>query len=202
MGFNLGNFFGNLLNGFNVGGGNQQGGGSGPMLAGLGLMGASQLFGGHTKAPNYNTPDVEAFRNFTVNPPALPQGMQDSINKSLAINEEQQLRNLRNVYKNARPGTDYTTDSAYQRELTNLQRGLAENRANALIGPTLQYQQPLQQGLAGLAEGSYNQQVLQAAMKSQQQQRQKDLLSGMGGLFMQKALWPNLFNHFSAGKGI
>lgn len=180
------------------GGGNPMGGIAGlfnqhPIASGLGLMGAGQLFGGHTKAPNFNTPDVQNLRNFSSNPPALPQNMQDEINKSLGINEEEQLRNLRNVYKNARPGTDYTTDSAYQRDASNLQRTLASNRANAMIDPTLKYLEPQQQNLTNLADASINEQVLQQAMKAQKQQSIKDLFGQTGGLFVQKGLWPDLF---------
>lgn len=193
----LGNAAGALFGG--GGGGKQQmspGNGSmgafgmGNMPLGLGLMAGSQLFGGKTKAPDLNTPDVQALRNFSSSPPVLPQSMQDEINASLGINEEQQLRNLRDVYKNARPGTDYTTDSAYQRDLSNMQRGLASNRANAMMQPTLQYQQPQLQNLSNIAGNSINQQVMQAAMRAQQQSQTKNLLSGLGGMFVNKAMYP------------
>jgi hypothetical protein len=160
MGF-LGSLFQHVMNAF--GGGNQaqggaagaaaapaQKGGGGLMdmfnpstMAGLGIMGAGQLMNKQTKMPDFNNyPQVQALQNFSHNPPVLPQGMQDEINNSMGIQQEQELRNLRDVYKNARPGTDYTTDSAYQRDLGNLQRNQTSARANAMMGPTLQYQQP------------------------------------------------------------
>lgn len=166
---------------------------------GLGAMGLGELFGGHTKAPNLNTQQVQNYQNFTQNPPALPQGMQDEINKSLDINDEQQNRNLRDVYKNLRPGTDYTTDSAYQRDNANLQRNLSSNRANAMMGPTLQYLQPQQQGLADQAEMSMYEPMLKAGMQSQQQAGTKQTFGNIGTLLMQKALWPQMFSGFGGG---
>lgn len=173
-------------------GGGGAGGMMNPMsLMGMGLMGGSQLFGGKTSAPNLNTPQVQAMQQFTTNPPVLPQSMQDEINKSMGIQQEQESRNLRDVYKNARPGTDYTTDSAYQRDLANLGRQQTSDRANALIAPTLQYQQPLQENLTNQANMSMYQPMMQAGLQSQQQKQTKDLWSGIGGTLLNKGLWPN-----------
>ena len=199
---------GNVPKGFpaNAAGNSSAGINPGMMGLGAGMMALPQMFSKQQKAPDFNTPDMQAMRNFTTNPPALPQGMQDSINKSMAIQEEQENRNLMNTYESAKPGFDAATDSAYQRDLANLQRNQQSNRANAIMGPTLQYQQPLQQGLQGMAGASQENQYMQAAMKAAQEQQMKNMWSGMGSSFLNKGLFPNggmggLGNLFNIGKG-
>ena len=104
---------------------------------GLGL--ASNLFGQFAgpktpKMPDIgNIPSVQAMRQF--NPTSfkpLDPNLESAVNRGLDIEHEQQKKNLRDIYKTARPGTDYTTDSAYQRDLANLQRNQSLSRADAL----------------------------------------------------------------------
>lgn len=180
---------------------NSNSGGSGlmnlfknPIAQGGGLMGLGQLFGGKTKMPSFNTPAVQNLQNFSTNPPQLPQSMQDEINKSMAIQEDEENRNLRNVYKNARPGTDYTTDSAYQRDASNLQRNQTSNRVNAMITPTMQYLQPQQQNLSELAQLSISEIMAQTGMKSSEAQQIKDMFSNVGGQFINKGLFPDAYS--------
>ena len=202
----LSGLFKNIGNLFSGGGGAQQavanqGGGNGlmglfqnPVAQGVGLLGAGHLLGGKAQAPDLNTNEFQAFKNFSANPPGLPPEMLDELNKSIGLNEDQQLKNLRDVYKNVRPGTDYTTDSAYQRDLAGLQRNLASNRANALMGPTLQYQQPKGQALASQAEMSMNQPLVKAGMDAQRSQGTRDLFGNVGSMFIQKGLFPDAYS--------
>lgn len=203
IGQGLGNMGGGLMNMFGGGGNKSSGGGGmsfGPMAAGAGLMGAGQLFGGNTKAPNLNTSQVQNYQNFTQSPPQLPQGMQDEINKSLSIKEDQENRNLDNTYKSLRPGTDYTTDSNYQRDKGNLSRQQQSDRANAMMGPTLQYLQPMQQGLADQAQMSMQGPVLRAGMQSQQSQQMKNMFGNLGTIAFTKGMFPNgMMGGFNSG---
>jgi len=157
-------------------------------LLGLGISGLGNLLSPKVQAPNLNTPQMQQYQQFTQNPPQLPQGMQEQINNSLAINEEEQLRNLRNVYKNLRPGTDYTTDSTYQRDLANLQRNMASNRSNAMMGPTLQYLQPQGQHLGNQAQMSLYEPMMQGGIDAQKADQQNQLFGDIGSMFMKKGL--------------
>lgn len=198
-------FLSNLFNGIGglFGGGGSKGASGGgnplmslfgnPMAQGLGLMGAGQLLGGNVKAPNLNTPQMQNYQNFTANPPQLPQSMQDQINNSLAIQEDYQNRQLRDTYKNLRPGTDYTTDSNYQRDLANLQRSQSANRSNAMMGPTLQYLQPEQQALANQAEMSTWSPMLQYGQATQRAQNTKNMFGNLGGMSIMSQFFPNMF---------
>lgn len=169
------------------------GGNAGQTGIGLGALGLGQLLNKKVNAPNLNTPQVQSYQSFTQNPPQLPQSMQGEINNSLQLNEDEQLRNLRNVYKNLRPGTDYTTDSTYQRDLANLQRGMASNRANAMMGPTLQYLQPQQQALHDQAEMSMYQPMMQYGADTSRREGQNSMFSNIGSTFLKKGLGINDF---------
>ncbi len=180
--------------------GNMFGGGAGGNIgAGAGIMGLGQLMGGHTKIPSFNTPQVQAFQQFnpqnfqTINP-----AMQKSIQDTLNIQNEQQTRNLRDVYKSARPGTDYTTDSAYQRDIANLQRNQGMTGADAMAQAQAQFnQQQLQanqqqqQQLGDLAQLSIGEIMAHTGMQAAEAQQLKNMFSGVGGMFINKGLWPN-----------
>lgn len=158
----------------------------GIMGAGLDILG--NVLAPKVKQPNINElPNVKAFQQFSQNPPQLPQNMQDEINKSSGIMEEEQLRRLRDVYKNARPGTDYTTDSAYQRDLANLQRSQASNRVNALIDPTLKYHQAQGSQLAELAQMDVYDIMMKTGMSAQEADDFKQMFSNFARPLYSKA---------------
>ena len=47
-------------------------------------------------------------------------------------NQQQDVRRLEGLYASTRPGTDYTTDSNYQRDLADIQRRYSESKANVV----------------------------------------------------------------------
>src|SRR3990167_4045153 len=124
----MGNIFGGLFNPSTQ---------KGQMGLGLASNLLGQFAGPKTpKMPDIgNIPSVQAMRQF--NPTSfkpLDPNLESAVNRGLDIEHEQQKKNLRDIYKTARPGTDYTTDSAYQRDLANLQRNQSLSRADALAG--------------------------------------------------------------------
>lgn len=60
-------------------------------------------------------------------------------------NQQQDVRRLEGLYASTRPGTDYTTDSNYQRDLADIQRRYSESKANVVGDRTRS------------AEGAFNQ---------------------------------------------
>ena len=110
-------------------------GGKEPGLAGLALTGLGELFSPKvSRAPDISSiPSFQAMSQFSAKPTGkLPLDLEESINRSMGFEEEEELRQLRNVYKNVRPGTDYTTDSSYQRDLEKLQRNQGSRRGDAI----------------------------------------------------------------------
>ena len=69
----------------------------------------------------------------------MPPGAEDMIKRSHEQVAEQERRNLRALYQNARPGADYLTDSAYIRDAANLDKALEQRLADELTKGGLQY---------------------------------------------------------------
>lgn len=171
----------------------------GSMGLGLGITGLGELLGKRTEFPSLETGDVKALRGF--DPMAYSQQMdpnlEAAINRAMDLENEQNSRNLRDVYKNARPGTDYTTDSAYIRDLANMQRNNQFNRSDALAKGQLDSNaQRIQAGgqnvgkLGQSAEMSLYEPLGRTGLEAQENKQQKDIFSGIGSMFLSKGLWP------------
>ena len=165
-----------------------------------GKIGAGMLsnFAGQAFAPKVNVPDigslqsVQNLRGFDNS--SLPQGVSDSINRTVDIEHEQQLRRLRDVYKNARPGTDYTTDSAYQRDMANLERQQTLNRSDAQSNALLQFNQQELQHLSEVAQQDIYSIMIKLGMDAQEAEQFKQSFSNIGSMFMQSGLGLNQFS--------
>lgn len=170
------------------------------MALGMGVNALGQFMAPKTKSPNFNeSPNVQALSQFQYD--KLPGNAEAAINRNLDIQFEDQMKNLRNVYKNVRPGTDYTTDSAYQRDLANLQRNQTLNRADALAGPQLQYAQADQQRLMELANTDIAQIMMETGMSSQEAEQFKQSFSNIGTSLIDKGMgkddqWSELLKMF------
>lgn len=172
------------------------------VLQGLGVMGAGQLFGGNPKKPDFNTPDVQRYQNMPLNNfRTLDPNVEALINRNVDVQQDQQSKQLRDVYKNVRPGTDYTTDSAYQRDLANLQRSQTLNRSDALAGAQFQSnQQDLQLNqqelsrASELAQLSVSEIMLETGMDYAEAQQIKEMFGKVGGMFVSKGLGLDSFD--------
>ena len=179
-------------------GGGQQGGGfmnqmfQNPSagMGGLGIMGLGQMMNKKTSMPNpYEDQSVQQLMNWNNSAshpmdPNVQQAMQNSLN----IQNEQQLRNLRDTYKNLRPGTDYTTDSAYQRDLSNLNRTMATQGADAMAGAQFQSNQQQIGNLSNMANLGVGTKMGQAGLDAQRQQQQNEMFGNLGSMFLQKGI--------------
>lgn len=76
---------------------------------------------------------------------------QDAALHGLNLQKDEEMRSLASLYKNARPGTDYTTDSAYMRDSGLLNDRYARAQADTLSG------------LQRSSQNNYNSQQLQGA---------------------------------------
>lgn len=184
------------------GGGGQSQMNPGMMGLGLGAMGLGQMMNKPVKMPDFNqNPAVQSLNNWQnqANHPMDPnvaQAMQNTLN----IQNEQQLRNLRDVYKNLRPGTDYTTDSNYQRDLGNLNRSMAMQGADAMAGQQFNSNQQQLGNLSNMANLQVGGQMGQAAMDAARRQQQNQIFGNIGSMFLQSGLgMPNFMNMFNRG---
>lgn len=180
---------GNAMSGFNPG----------MAGAGLGIMGLGQLMNKPVKMPDFNqNPQVQALNNWQ-NQASHPMdpNVATAMQNTLGIQNEQQLRNLRDVYANLRPGTDYTTDSNYQRDLGNLNRSMASQNADAMAGQQFNSNQQQLGNLTNMAQLGVGQQMGNANMQAQRQQQQNQMFGNVGSMFLQNGLGqPNFMNMF------
>jgi hypothetical protein len=159
-------------------------------VGGLGVMGLGQLMNKPTKMPDFGSnPAVQQLQGWSsqANHPMDPN-VQAAMQHTLDIQNEQQLRNLRDVYKNLRPGTDYTTDSAYQRDLANLNRSIAQNNADAMAGQQFNSNQQQLGNLTNMAQLQVGQQMGQAGIDAQRQQQQNEMFGNIGSMLLQQGI--------------
>lgn len=175
----------------------------GMMGAGLGVMGLGQLLNKQTKMPDFNqNQSVQQLNNWSsqANHPMDPnvaQAMQNTLN----IQNEQQLRNLRDVYKNLRPGTDYTTDSNYQRDLGNLNRSIGQNNADAMAGQQFKSNEQQIGNLTNMAQLGVGQQMGNANLQAQRQQNQNEMFGNIGSMLLQSGIgMPDFMKMFNRGQ--
>lgn len=171
-------------------------------MAGLGVMGLGQLLNKPQKAPDFmQNPAMQQMSQWSTqaNHPLDPN-VQQSIQHSLDIQNEQQLRNLRDVYKNLRPGTDYTTDSAYQRDAANLNRQISMNNADAMANAQLASNQQQLGNLSNLGNLQVGQQMYQSALDAQKRQQQNEMFGNIGSMLLQSGIgMPDFMKLFKIG---
>jgi len=154
-------------------------------------IGAGINLVGNMMAPKVKTPNIQSSSNYQALQNfkgGLAPGMEDAINRNLDIQQQASEKQLRDVYKNVRPGTDYTTDSSYQRDLANLQRSNQLNRADAIAQAGNQYSTQEQSRLAELANADVAQIMLETGMNAQEAEQFKQSFSNIGSQFISNAI--------------
>lgn len=207
-GNSIGGFLGNMFGG--GGGGNaaagaaSKGNGMNPGMMGLGLgaMGLGQALSPKLQTPNFGgMQSVQNLQNWNNTSHPLDPNVAQSIQNSMNLQNEQQRRALRDTYKNARPGTDYTTDSAYQRDNALLERSMALNSGDALANAQLSSNQQQLGNMTNLANLDVGGAEQQYAQQAAQKQNFNNMFGNIGSLFLQKGLgMPSFMDMFNQQK--
>ena len=197
-------------------------------MGGLGLIGSQMI--GNPKAPPMS-PEFDEYMKMMMSggTPGMSQAgahwgnilsgqnkdAYDAAGHALEQSYQEQLRNLNSQYKSLRPGTDITTDSAYRRDMQQLQDQYARRKAEVMAG----VQNQAAQGLAGLGGQQMggmmtgiNQQLDQIANQWQMSYAQKEALrnqilglgvGGVSGAFgtEQQSPWAGLIGQMFQGGG-
>ncbi len=175
-------------------------------LTGLGIQGIGSLLSPKLKAPDFNgmqsVQNLQNWGNSASHP--LDPNVEQSIQNSANIQNEQQLRNLRDVYKNARPGTDYTTDSAYQRDLANLNRNMQMNTADAMAGAQFKSNEQNLGNMTNLANLDAGKSMMEYEQKAGEKENFNKGFGDLGSMFLQKGVgqpdYSKLFSMFQGAK--
>ena len=163
-------------------------GGSAQGIAGL----AAPLLGDMFAPKTPDIPDfgslgsVQAMQNFRPGNSVSPE-YQTMIQNNVKQLREQKVRELQALYHNARPGTDYLTDTNYQRDLALLDQGIQENLTNDLTQAEATFSAQEQDRLSQLAQMDIYQIMAQTGMQAQEAQQFKEMFGNVGNMFLTNA---------------
>ena len=163
-------------------------GGKAQGIAGL----AAPLMGDLFAPKSPNIPDmgslasVQALQNFKPGQSVSPE-YQQMIQKNTQQLRDQKVRELQQLYHNARPGTDYLTDTNYQRDLALLDQGIQENMTNELTKAEATFSQQEQERLSQIAQMDIYSIMAQTGLKAQEAQQFKEMFGNVGNMFLTNA---------------
>ena len=147
--------FGGGGGGGTMGSGSSGGGGGFGQILGQFLP---QIVGQQTapkvQQPNFNTPGINAFKNFQPGASVSP-AQQEMIRSNVNANSEIGRKELLDTYRSARPGFDPLTDSAYIRDNAKFDKQVQDNLANELVNAGVRNDDYAYKKAQSLAEFDY-----------------------------------------------
>jgi len=162
----------------------------GQAALGGGLLGLGQLLNKDVTLPDFwsdrGVQDLSNWSKSASHP--LDPNVQQLIQNNNSINRRNEVERLNNLYKNMRPGTDYLSDSNYQRDYADLTRKLSLNEADTLAVPQLESNRQNIGIMSNLAEGSIGQGRAQGLLDTQKQSNQNKLFGDLGSAFLQGSM--------------
>ena len=163
-------------------------GGKASGIAGLAAPALGNLFAPKTPdIPDFGSlSSVQAMQNFKPGSSVSPE-YQKMIQDNVGQLREQKVRELQALYHNARPGTDYLTDTNYQRDLALLDQGIQENLTNDLTQAEATFSGQEQERLSQLAQMDIYSIMAQTGMAAQEAQQFKEMFSNVGNVFLTNA---------------
>lgn len=171
-------------------------GGTAQGVAGLALPAIGNMFGPKSpEIPKFSELDsVKALQGFRPGNSVSPQ-YQEMIQKNTAQLREQKKRELDALYRNARPGTDYLTDTNYQRDLALLDKGIQDNMGDQLTRAEATFSQQEQDRLSEIAQMDIYSIMAQTGLDAQEANDFKEMFSNVGNMFLTNATRkPNQFD--------
>jgi len=129
---------------------------------------------------------VQAMQNFRPGNSVSPE-YQDMIQRNVQQLREQKVRELQALYHSARPGTDYLTDTNYQRDLALLDQGIQDNLADELTRAEATFSSQEQERLSQLAQMDIYSIMAQTGLEAQEAQQFKEMFSNIGNTFLTQA---------------
>ena len=157
-------------------------------IAGLAAPALGNMFA--PKAPNIpdmnSLSSVQALQNFKPGNSVSPE-YQQMIQRNVGQLREQKVRELQALYHNARPGTDYLTDSNYQRDAALLDQGIQNNLTDELAKAESTFSSQEQERLYQLAQMDIYAIMAQTGLEAQEAQQFKEMFSNVGNTFLTNA---------------
>lgn len=129
---------------------------------------------------------VQALQNFKPGGSVSP-AYEAMLQRNVSQIRDQKVKDLQALYHNARPGTDYLTDSAYQRDLAKLDQDIQTNMSDDLARAELTFSQQEQEKLSQIAQMDIYSIMAQTGMEAQEAEQFKEMFSNIGNTFLTNA---------------
>jgi len=163
-------------------------GGTASGVAGLAIPAIGDMFSPKVGGiPDVNSlSSVQAMQNFRPGTSMSPE-YKAMLQRENDRMRETKVRELQALYHNARPGTDYLTDSNYQRDVANLDRELSTNMADNLARGEATFSQQEQDRLSQIAQMDIYNIMAQTGLDVQEANDFKQMFSNVGNMFLTNA---------------
>lgn len=163
-------------------------GGKGQGIAGLAIPAIGDMFAPKSpKIPDINSlQNVQAFQNFKPGNSVSP-AYQDMLKRNTDRLRDERIRNLQATYRSARPGTDYLTDTNYQRDLAEIERQVQTQMSDDLARAEGTFSSQEQERLSQLAQMDIYTIMAQTGMDAQEANDFKQMFSNVGNMFLTNA---------------
>lgn len=162
-------------------------GGVGSGVAGMAIPAIGNMFAPKPKVPDLTqSQGYKNLQNFHPGNSVSPE-YQTMIQNNVAKQRDQRKREIDATYHSLRPGTDYTTDSNYQRDISNLQQESQNNLTDELAKAEGTFSGQEQDRLAQLAQLDEAQIMMQTGLSFQEANDFKQMFSNVGNMFLTNA---------------
>lgn len=157
-------------------------------IAGLAIPAIGNMFAPKSPSvPNFgDLSSVQALQNFKPGNSVSPE-YQKMIQNNVGQLRDQKVRELQALYHNARPGTDYLTDTNYQRDLALLDQGIQDNLTDELTKAEATFSSQEQDRLSQIAQMDIYSIMAQTGLDAQEANDFKEMFSNVGNMFLTNA---------------
>ena len=163
-------------------------GGVGQGIAGIGMPFLGDMFAPKSpKIPKFgDLESVQAMQSFKPGKSVSPE-YQQMLQRNTQQLRDTKVRELQALYHNARPGTDYLTDSNYQRDLAKVDQDIQTNMSDDLARAEATFSSQEQDRLSQLAQMDIYSIMAQTGLEAQEAQDFKEMFSNIGNTFLTNA---------------
>ena len=163
-------------------------GGTAQGLAGLALPFFGNMMAPKSpKTPDFSTlPSVQAFQSFRPGQSVSPE-YQTMLQNNVDRVRQKRIKDLQQVYHSARPGTDYLSDTNYQSDLAELERGVQTQMSDDLARAEGTFSSQEQERLSEIAQMDIYSIMAQTGLDAQEANDFKEMFSNMGNMLLTNA---------------
>lgn len=162
-------------------------GGTNQGIAGIAAPLIGNMFSPKVKQPDFQgLQSVQAMQNFKPGNSVSPQ-YQNMLQNNTDRLRDKRIKDLQATYRSARPGTDYLTDTNYQTDLAEIERGVQTQMADDLASAEGTFSSQEQNKLSELAQLDIASLMYETGLSAQEANDFKSMFSNVGNMFLTNA---------------